>query len=93
MLPIPKEYSKLNSNKTHRDYNATSLYPSAMWDQNGVYPKIGTAVSLKPHVNDVYVEVINNITFNQDGNESAILEIKYYNPSNLIFQHLPVYKS
>ena len=30
---------------------------------------------------------------NQDGNESAILEIKHYTPPNLIFQHIPVKKS
>ena len=44
----------------------------------------------KPHMNNVYVEAFNNQTFNQDGDESAILRIKYYNPRNLIFQHLPV---
>ena len=26
----------------------------------------------------------------EDGDESAILAIKYYNPPNLVFQHLPV---
>ena len=41
-------------------------------------------------MNNVYVEAFNNQTFNQDRDESAILRIKYYNPSNLIFQHLPV---
>ena len=41
-------------------------------------------------MNNVYVEAFNNQTFNQDGDESAILRIKYYNPPDLIFQHLPV---
>ena len=41
-------------------------------------------------MNDVYVEAFNDQTFNEDGNESAILGIKYYNPPNLIFQYLPV---
>ena len=41
-------------------------------------------------MNIVYVEAFNNQTFNQDGAESAILGIKYYNPSDFIFQHLPV---
>ena len=35
-------------------------------------------------------EHINNQTYNQDGDESGILRIKYYNPRNLIFQHLAV---
>ena len=41
-------------------------------------------------MNDVYVEAFNNQTFNEDGDESAMLTIKYYNPPDLIFQHLPV---
>ena len=41
-------------------------------------------------MNDVLVEAFNNQTFNQDGKESAIVKIKYYNPPDLIFQHLPV---
>ena len=35
-----------------------------------------------------YVEAFNIQFFNRDGRESAILKIKYYNPTNLIFQHL-----
>ena len=41
-------------------------------------------------MNYVYLEAFNIQTHNQDGDESAILTIKYYNPLNLIFQHLPV---
>ena len=36
------------------------------------------------------MDAFNNQTFNQDGNESAILKLKYYSPPNLNFQHLPV---
>ena len=90
MLPIHKELSKLDSNKTQMDFDATSLYPSAMWDEISVYPKIETGFAFKPHMNDVYVEAFNNQSFNEDGDESAILTIKYYNPPDLIFQHLPI---
>ena len=72
------------------DFDATSLYPSAMWDENFVCPKIETGFAFKPHMNDVYVEAFNSLTFNQDNDESAILTIKYYNPPDLILQHLPV---
>ena len=89
-LPIHKKLQKLNHNDVMIDFDATSLYPSAIWDQNSVYPKIETGFAFKPHMNNVYVEAFNNQTFNQDGDESAILRIKYYNPRNLIFQHLPV---
>ena len=90
MLPIHKELSKLNSNKTQMNYDANSLYPSAMWDENSVYPKIETGFGFEPYMNDVYVEAFNNQSFNEDGDESAILTIKYYNPPDLIFQHLPI---
>ena len=42
MLPIHKELSKLDSNKTQKICDATSLYPSAMWDEKTVCPKIET---------------------------------------------------
>ena len=90
MLPIHKKLSKLDSNKTEMDFDATSLYPSAMWDEKSVYPKIESGFAFKPHKNDVYVEAFNNQSFNDDGEESAILTIKYYNPPDLIFQHLPI---
>ena len=90
MLPIRKELSKLDSNKTQMNYDATSLYPSAMYDCESVYPKIETGFVFRPHMNKTYVESFNNQTFNEDGDESAILTIKYYNPPDLIFQHLPV---
>ena len=89
-LPIHKKIQKLNLNDVMMDFDATSLYPSAMWDENSVYPKIESGFAFKPHMNSVYVEAFNNQTFNQDGDESAILRIKYYKPRNLIFQHLPV---
>ena len=90
MLPVHKELSKLDLNKTQMDFDATSVYPSAMWDEKSVYPKIETGFAFKPNMNDVYVEAFNNQTFNEDGDESAILTIKYYNPPNLKFQHLPI---
>ena len=90
MLPIHKELSKLDSNKTQMDFDATSLYPSAMRDEKSVYPKIETGFAFKPHMNNVYVEALNNQSFNENGDKSAILKIKYHNPPDLIFQHLPV---
>ena len=90
MLPIHKDLSNINSITTQMDYDATPLYPSAMWDGNSVYFEIETGFALKPHMNDVYVEAFDNQTYNQDGDESAVLTIKYYNPPNLKFQHLPV---
>ena len=89
-LPIHKKLQNLDLNGVMMDFDATSLYPSAMWVKNSVYPKIESVFALKPYMNNVYVEAFNNQTFNQDGDESAILRIKYCNPPGLIFQHLPV---
>ena len=90
MLPIHKELSKLDSNKTQMGYDGNRLYPSAMWDENSVYPKIETGFAFAPPMNDVYAKAFNDQTFNEKGDESAILTTKYYNPTNLIFQHLPI---
>ena len=57
------------------DYDATSLYPSAKWDEKSVYPKIETGFAFKTDTKDIFVEAFINQTFNQDGNESAILRI------------------
>ena len=70
-------------------FDCTSLYPSAMWDELSKFPKIGTGYACTPVMNDELVEKFNNQTFTQG---SAILKIKYYNPKNLIVQHLPAKK-
>ena len=75
-LPIHKKLQKLNLNDVMMDFDANSLYPSAMWDENSVYPKIETGFAFKPHMNNVFVKAFNDQTFNEDGNESAILRIK-----------------
>ena len=89
-LPIQKKLQKLILNDVMMDFDATILYPSAMWDENSVYPKIENGFAVTQHMKNIYVEAFNNQTFNQDGNESAILRLKHYNPPSLIFQHLPI---
>ena len=69
------------------DFDAVSLYPSAMWDEKSIYPRIETGYAYTRDMNDELVEKFNNQTFIQG---SAILKIKYYNPKNLIVQHIPI---
>ena len=69
------------------DFDAVSLYPSAMWDENSIYPRIETGYAYTRDMNDELVEKLNTGIFNQG---SDILKIKYYNPKNIIVQHLPV---
>ena len=59
-----------------------------MFFENSVYPKIETGYALKLYMSVITVDDFNIETFNQDGNESAILELKYYIPTNLLLQHL-----
>ena len=90
ILPSHKELSKLDLNKTQMDSDAASLFPSAMWDQNSVYYKIETGYAFQPQMNDVFVYEFNDQTSNHDGNDSAFFKKTYYNPPNLIIQHVPV---
>ena len=57
-----------------------------MWDANSIYPRIESGYAFTKDINDELVEKFINETFSQG---SATLKIKYYNPKNLIVQHLP----
>ena len=72
------------------DIHATSLYPSAMYDEKCVYPKTESEFAFKLYMINVHVEVFNFESFNENGNESAILENKFYNPHEFTFDHFPV---
>ena len=58
-----------------------------MWDENSFYPRIETGYAFTRDTNEELVEKLNTSIFTQG---SAILKSKYYNPKNLIVQHLPV---
>ena len=58
-----------------------------MWDENSIYPRIETGYAYTRDMNDELVNKFNTQNFNQG---SAILKIKYYNPRDLIVQHLPI---
>ena len=58
-----------------------------MWDENSIYPRNETGYAYTRDMNDELVEKINTSNFTQG---SAILKIKYYNPRDLIVQHLPI---
>ena len=86
-LPIHHLIKQLKINEFLWDFDCVSLYPSARWDKNSIYPKIETGYASEKHMNNEIVEKFNNQTFSQG---SAILKVKYYIPKNLIVQHLPV---
>ena len=70
------------------DFDATSMHPSAMWVKKLFFPKQNFA--FKPRMIKTYMDAFNTETFNQDGNESAMLKLKFYNPPDLVFQYLRV---
>ena len=61
-----------------------------MYDEKSDYPKKEIGFAFKPHINNLYAKAFSDQTSNQDGNENSFSKIKYYNPPNLLFQHLPV---
>ena len=69
------------------DFDADSLYPSAMRDPKSVYPKIETGYAYTNDMKNDLVEKFNNGEFKQG---SAILKMNYYNPKNLIVQQFPI---
>ena len=72
------------------DFDATSLYLFARWDENSVSPKMETGFSFKSYMKNVYVEAFNIQTYKPDVNESAILKLKNCKPPDLLFHYLPV---
>ena len=58
-----------------------------MWDEKSKYSRIETRYAFTKDMKDELVEKFNTQTFNEEG---AILKINYYNPKNIIVQHLPV---
>ena len=89
-LKIHNRLSKLDSNNTQTNFDATSLYSSAIYNGSNVYSKKGTGYVFKLLMNDIFVNDFIDKTFNQDGNDSAILKLNYYSSQNLTLQPLPV---
>ena len=86
-FPLHKLLQELSLNDLLWDFDAVSLYPSAMSDEKSIYPRIETGYAFTADMNEDLVNKFNNQTFTRG---SAILKIKYYNPKKLIVQHLPV---
>ena len=86
-FPSHKLLQELSLENLLWDFDAVSLYPSAMSYPEIIYPRIETGYAFTPDMNDDLVEKFNNQTFTQG---SAISKIRYYNPKDLIVQHLPV---
>ena len=74
-LPVHGKLQKLDLNNVMMDVDATTLYPSAMYDENSIYPKIESGLAFESYKKIIYVETLKTQTSNQDGNESPIKKI------------------
>ena len=92
MLPIHEELSKIDLFKSRMDFDATSSFPSAMWDEKSVYPKIEIGYAFTLHMNDVFVNDFNNQTFNQDGIDNAFLKTKKFTVQQILYFNISLLK-
>ena len=72
-LPIHQLIKQIKLDELLWDFDAVSFYPSAMWDQNNIYPRIETGYAYTKVMNDEFVEKFNDQTFTQG---SAVIKIK-----------------
>ena len=86
-LPNHQLLQRLSLSDLLWDFDAISLYPSAMSDPESIYPRIETGYALKPVMNNDIVKKFNNQTFTQG---RAISKSNYHNPKNLIVQNIQV---
>ena len=88
-LKISKDLRKINKDDLLVSYDFNSLYPSAQIDKNSTWPKIETAYPFKKYMSDAICILFSSGKWNEL-NRSAFLTVKYHNPENMIFQHLPI---
>ena len=88
-LNISKDLQKINKDDLLVSYDFNSLYPSAQINKNSTWPKIETAYPFKKHMGDSICTLFNSGRWDEL-NRFAFLTVKYHNPENLIFQHLPI---
>ena len=62
-LPISMKMKEFNRDDLLMAFDATSLYPSAMYDENSIYPKIETGYVFTEDMNDELVNEFNTQTF------------------------------
>ena len=58
------------------DFDATSLYPRAIWDEKTVYLTRESGFLFEPYMNNWFDNDFKNQIFNEDVNDYAILKIK-----------------
>ena len=88
-MEISKELQNINKDDLLVSYDLNSLYPNAQIDINSTWPKIETAYLFKKCMSDAVCSLFNSGRWNEL-NRCAFLTVKYHNPENLVFQHVPL---
>ena len=88
-LPISKELNKIDKSDLLASSDYNSLYPSAMAHENSKRPAIETAKAITPEDSNLLCELFNNNKW-KSLNKTGFFKIKYYNPENLVPQHMAV---
>ena len=70
-LPIHQLIKQTKLDEFLWDFDAASLYPSAMWDENSISPRIETEYAFTRDMNDELIEKFNTGNFTKG---SAILK-------------------
>ncbi len=68
-------------------FDATSLYPSAMWDENSEFPDISSGRAFKNSEEKEILELFNTQKFRP---RTGFFKVKYHNPRDNFLQHLPI---
>jgi hypothetical protein len=93
---IPKKFFQLreelrgltaNSKDFMMAFDATSLYPSAMWDEESEFPDITSAKHFKNSEEKEILDLFNSQQFRP---KTGFFRVRYFNPPELFLQHLPV---
>ena len=63
-LPKLKQLQQLDDNDAMMDFNATSLYGSAIRDEKSIHPEIEIGFDFKSYMNKTYLDAFNNQSFN-----------------------------
>ena len=83
---IKNDLSKLKINDILMAFDATSLYPSAMFDENSEFPKAESARPITEEEKTDFVSLFNNQQFRP---KTGIFGVYYEYPNNLFFQPVP----
>jgi len=83
---MKEELKNLNINDYLMAFDANSLYPSAMYDDNSEYPVASSAKPISDKQKLRYVKLFNEQTFRP---RCGIFSVFYTYPDNLFFQPIP----